>query len=54
MLAESGYNGLFRRIALPDKYGVHIGGTKYLRGKFGLDSVQIASRIEAECKGRRR
>ena len=40
-LIEGGWKGIFKRFALPDKYGGHIGKTEYLREKHGLSCWKI-------------
>ena len=44
-LIESGWKGIFKRFALPDRYGAHIGKTEYLREKHGLSCEKICSDI---------
>lgn len=41
ILLEGGWKGIFKRFALPDKYGGHIGKTEYLREKHGLSCEKI-------------
>ena len=58
VLAEMGYRGLFRRIAIPDAYGSDIGTAEYLREKCGLTPGVIINHILSEyekhrCGGRR-
>lgn len=58
VLAESGYRGLFRRIAMPDAYGSDIGKVEYLREKCGLTPEVIMNHILSEyerqqCRGGR-
>ncbi len=54
ILMESGYRGLFRRIAIPDKYCSDIGGAEYLREKHGLTPETITNRILREYEQMRR
>lgn len=51
VLMESGYRGLFKRIALPDRYCTDVGEGEYLRGKNGLSPEAIFNRIMKECEG---
>lgn len=50
VLLENGYNGLFRRIGLPDQYRPAIGGVSYLRRVLGLTPEGISKRIMDELK----
>jgi len=50
VLAESKYNGFFKRIGIPDKYCSDIGGVDYLREKFGLAVKTITNSILEEYK----
>ncbi len=49
-LLEAGYQGIFRRVALPDQYGDVIGRASYLRQAYGLTPEAISSRIMREVK----
>lgn len=49
-LAENGYNGLFKRIGIPDKLGSFIGRADYLREKYGLTPEKIYNKIINEIK----
>ena len=48
VLAEDGSACLFRRIALPDRYGGMIGGVDYLRGRHGLTPEGICKSVLEE------
>ena len=48
VLAEAGYRGRFRRIAIPDAYGSDIGKVEYLREKCGLTPGLIMNKILSE------
>ena len=47
-LAESSYNGLFRRFGIKDHTREHIGSAEYLREKYGLTADNIYSSIKKE------
>ncbi len=50
LLAESSYNGLFRRIGIPDKLKPEIGDGEYLRGLYGLNPEGIFNTISKALK----
>jgi transketolase len=54
VLCEAGYSGVFRRIALPDRFAPCAGSAAYLRRMYGLDLDSIAQRIRAEIEARGR
>lgn len=45
ILLENKYRGLFKKIALPDKYTCYIGHLPYLYDKYGLSSEKIYKKI---------
>ncbi|MEE8430772.1 MAG: transketolase C-terminal domain-containing protein [Candidatus Desulfatibia sp.] len=50
LLAESSYNGLFRRIGIPDELKREIGDGEYLRGIYGLNPEGIFNTITKALK----
>jgi hypothetical protein len=48
VLCEAGYHGIFRRIALPDRFAPCAGSAAYLDSLSGLDVASIAGRVAAE------
>jgi len=44
-IAESRYNPIFKRFALPDEYSHYVGSQNYIREKFGLNSESIVKTI---------
>ncbi len=50
VLAETKYQGLFKRIGIPDRYSSDVGRPDYLMGKFGLDPQNITNSILKEYK----
>ncbi|MFB0564483.1 MAG: transketolase family protein [Candidatus Aminicenantaceae bacterium] len=48
VLAESGFNGSFRRIGIPNDLGKYIGKSDYLKGKYGLTTEGVYKKI-IEC-----
>ncbi|MBA7684957.1 Apulose-4-phosphate transketolase subunit B [subsurface metagenome] len=44
-LSEVHYDGLFKRIGLPDKFNHYIGKTEYLHRKYGLTPEDMANNI---------
>jgi len=51
VLSEVQYDGLFRRIGLPDKFNRYVGKTEYLHQKYGLIPEKIADNIAKLIKG---
>lgn len=51
VLSEMNYEGLFRRIGLPDKFNTHIGNAEYLHQKHCILPEDLASRIINLIKG---
>lgn len=45
ILKESGYQGKFKRIAIPDEYPSEVGEAEYFRKKYGLISEEISNQI---------
>jgi transketolase len=45
ILAEAGFKGKFKRLAIPDRYSQVVGETKYLREYFGLVDDKIVKEI---------
>jgi transketolase len=52
VLSESGYGGVFRRIALPDRFAPCAGSAEYLRRLSGLDADSIRERVRLEIRTR--
>jgi transketolase len=52
VLCESGCEGVFRRIALPDRFVPCAGSAEYLRRLNGLDTGSIYKRVRAELQAR--
>jgi len=50
ILAESDWQGKFKRIAIPDKYSSKVGEAEYLRQDFGLVKEKITEQILKEYK----
>ena len=50
ILAESDWQGQFKRIAIPDKYPSEVGKAEYLRQSFGLVKEEIAEEIVKDLK----
>lgn len=50
ILMESGFKGLFKRLAIADEYCQEVGSRNYLCKKYGLDSDIITNYILRECK----
>jgi len=50
ILAESDWQGKFKRIAIPDRYSVQVGKTEYLRKVFGLAQDEIFNKISQKLK----
>ncbi|ADN09549.1 transketolase family protein [Sulfurimonas autotrophica] len=44
-IAESIYNPVFKRFALPDEYSHYVGSQSYIRDKFGLTAQNITTTI---------
>jgi transketolase len=45
ILAEAGFRGKFKRLAIPDEYSAVVGGTEYLRRRFDLVEDKILDKI---------
>jgi len=45
ILAEAGFQGKFKRLAIPDKYSTEVGETEYLRESFDLVEDKILEKI---------
>lgn len=45
VIAESGYNPLFKRFGVEDKYSHIVGSHDFIRGKFGITKKRISERI---------
>jgi transketolase len=52
VLAESGYAGVFQRIALPDRFAPCAGTAEYLRRLSGLDAASIIERVRCGLRSR--
>ena len=50
ILMESGWQGSFKRIGIPDQYSPEVGKTEYLRKFFGLVSEKITEQILTEME----
>ena len=44
-IAESKYNPIFKRFALPDEYSHYVGSQQFIRNKFALTSEKISLSI---------
>lgn len=44
-IAESSYNPIFKRFALPDEYSHYVGSQSYIREKFGFTAGKISKTI---------
>ncbi len=44
-IAESSYNPIFKRFALPDEYSHYVGSQSYIREKFGFTTEKISKKI---------
>ena len=53
VLSEAGFSGVFRRLALPDRFAPCAGSAEYLRRLSGLDACSIRERIRGEIGSRR-
>lgn len=50
ILAESNWQGFFKRIAVSDEYPEEVGSTEYLRKKYRLDTEQVIDYILNQVK----
>lgn len=46
ILSENYYNGLFKRIGLPDKFNCYVGTTEYLHERYGLIPEKMTNTIK--------